>query len=229
MNTCSYLPLMAGALVFVSRLGAENLDHLEPIPPYTESGYAEGTYRELLGEGSAEGWMIGKPSFEAPYGVFIRRARKFAVGGDPFTPKLESESWTVEYAVRRWKEQQDGDEDPNPNSKPEMKTGFEVSRSVVKVSKEFAEAVLNSWESLLRDTRYSKELSWGLDGEWFEFYCAYNLFGSTWSPSSGRPKIMTDLGAELGELARSGEAARDAHVRRCLELAAKLKAAGKKD
>ena len=246
MNIRFYIPLLAGAVVLVSclQVGAQPAeagvvqpddaisvaaeagdvrpDHLEPIPAYDPDGYNQAVYKSLLGSKPAEGWMIGLPSFSPEYAVVLRCVSKYAK-----SQGTKSESWRVEYSIAKNKIYRSKTM-KNGVMKLDIKVTDEVDRYSVEVSEDFVRHILGAWRSVLQETHYPTEYSGGLDGETFQFCCVPNLFGETWSPSSGKLKIMTDLGAELGELARSDEGAREAHLLKCQELADTLYGNAKK-
>jgi predicted SnoaL-like aldol condensation-catalyzing enzyme len=73
------------------------------------------------------------------------------------------------------------------------------------VTKDFAEVMNAAWLSVLKLTRYPNERSLGLDGTTFQFYCDYDYFGETWSPDSGLPAMLVDLGHKLCKIAQADE------------------------
>ncbi len=201
-----------------------NPDQLEPIPAYDPDGYDQAVYRSLLGAEDADAWMIGKPSFSPEYAVILRH---FNITDDPFDRKMESQRWVLEYVeakkqIWRWKDLEGG----------RMELDIEVTRDLneksVEVAPEFAAAILSAWESVLRKTRYPEVDYRGLDGATYQFYSRYGLFGEIWTPSTGLPRMITDLGHELCAVAKADEKDRKKHTEKSLKLASAIRTATKK-
>lgn len=201
-----------------------NPDHLEPIPPYEFDGYSQAVFQSLVENNeSVEAWMIVMPSFSPEYAVILRHLMKFSEPDDPFDRKLESERWVVESVearkqIWRWKEIEGG------GMKLDIKVTKELNRKRAEVTGEFAAAILSAWESVLRETRYPEMDHHGLDGTTYQFYRDHGLFGEIWSPTTGPPRVLAELGHELGEVAQAAEGNRGKHMEKCLKLAQELRA-----
>lgn len=198
-----------------------NPNHLEPIPAYDPDGYDQAVFRSLIGEDPGELWMVGKASFSPEYAVIIRHEITYAKSDDPFDRKIESEKWIVEYAeakkqIWRWKEIGGG------RSVLDIKVTKDVVRHRAEVSKEFSTTMFDAWHSVLRKTRYPDTDYRGLDGATFQFYC-HNLFGEIWTPNSGLPSMLTDLGQKLAEVAKAEAHNRSKLVAECTVLAKRIK------
>ena len=198
-----------------------NPDHLEPIPAYDPDGYDQAVFQSLLGDNTAELWMIGKPSFSPEYAVILRHIQKFAESDDVFDRKVESERWVVEYVeakkqIWQWKDLEAG------RMELDIKITKALNRKSTKVSKEFAHIMHSSWESVLKKTRYPDTNYRGLDGATYQFYSDYGLFGEVWTPFMGTPRMITDLGHKLGEVAKADKKDRDRLLEECLNLAKEL-------
>ena len=198
-----------------------NPNHLEPIPAYEPYGYDQAVFSSLLGKEPGEIWMIGKPSFSPEYAVILRN--KLPPSASEFDKKNDSGKWVVEYAevkkqIWRWKELDSG------TIILDIKATKEVTRRRAEVTREFAELMIGAWKSVLRQTRYTDHGYRGCDGATFQFYCRYNLFGEIWSPTSGIPKQITDLGHKLGEVARAEAKGRDQLISECIAMAQNLTA-----
>src|SRR5207249_712870 len=74
---------------------------------------------------------------------------------------------------------------------------------------ELAKRVLSLWEKMLRGVRYPEPENDndGLDGETIEFWGNF-MFGETWSPSHGAPKLFVELGRSLMEYCEAPETKR---------------------
>jgi len=199
-----------------------NPDHLEPIPAYDPDGYDQAVFRSLLGNQRAELWMIGKPSFSPEYVVILRHIQKFAESDDGFDRTVESEKWVVEYVeakkqIWRWKDLEGG------MMELDIKVTKDLNRKSTEVSKEFAHIMHSAWESVLKKTRYPDADYRGLDGATYQFYSDYGLFGEIWTPFTGTPRMITDLGHKLGEVAKADKKDRDRLLEECLKLAKELR------
>jgi len=82
----------------------------------------------------------------------------------------------------------------------------ELSRQSSRLAR--GNVVQEAWLSTLQLTRYAEDDWHGLDGTTLEF-CRGDLFGYTWSPETGLPAMLADLGRKLGALARSNEKDRE--------------------
>ncbi|MBB5353472.1 hypothetical protein HNR46_003733 [Haloferula luteola] len=198
-----------------------NPNHLEPLPAYDPDGYDQAVFRSLIGDDPGELWMIGKPSFCPEYAVIIRHEVVYAKSDDPFDRRIESEKWIVERAeakkqIWQWKELEEG------RSVLDIKVTKDVVRSRAEITKEFASQMFSAWQSVLQRTRYPDEDYRGLDGATFQFYCHYNLFGEVWTPQTGLPRMLTDLGFQLAEVATATDEDRPGAIAKSVEIANKI-------
>ena len=200
-----------------------NPNHLEPMAAYDPDGYDQAVFQSLIGKELGELWMIGRPSFGPEYAVILRHQVTYANPDEPFDRTISSEKWIVERVeakkqIWRWKDLEGG----------RMELDIQVTKDVIRqsseVSKEFASMMIAAWESILRRTRYPDEEYRGLDGVTFQFYCHYNLFGEVWTPRTGLPNMLTDLGHRLADLAKADDQARPKLVAECVEIAEKITA-----
>jgi len=201
-------------------------NHLEPIPAYDPDGYDQAVYKSLLGKEPGEIWMVVRPSFSPEYAVTIRHEITYAPrseSGSPFVDRtIESQKWIVEYAkakkqISHWKELGGG------RAVLDIKTTKDVSRCRAEITGEFALSMIDAWRSVLLQTHYPSETNdGGLDGVTFQFYCNPNLFGQTWSPSSGVPLRITNLGQKLGEVAKADTKSRGPLISECIAMAKEL-------
>ncbi len=214
--------------VDVNRLEApSNPNHLEPMPAYDPDGYDQAVFRSLVGDDLGELWMIVKPSFNPEYAVIVRHEIEYAKSDDPFDRRIESEKWVVERAeakkqIWQWKDIGGG------RSVLDIKVTKDVIRSRVEITKEFASQMFSAWQSVLRSTRYPDEDYRGLDGATFQFYCHHNLFGEVWTPRTGLPRMLTDLGFQLAEVATATDEGRPDSIAKCVEIAKKITAENQK-
>ena len=204
-----------------------NPNHLEPMAAYDPDGYGQAVFQSLIGKDPGELWMIGRPSFGSEYAVILRHEVTYANPEEPFDSTISSEKWVVERVeakkkIWRWKDLEGGG----------MELDIHVTKDVIRqsseVTKEFASTMFSAWWSILRRTRYPDEDYRGLDGVTFQFYCHYNLFGEVWTPRTGLPNMLTDLGHRLADVAKAGDEARPKLVAECVEIAKKITAETKK-
>jgi len=200
-----------------------NPNHLEPMAAYDPDGYDQAVFQSLIGKDPGELWMIGRPSFGPEYAVILRHEVTYANSDEPFDRRITSEKWVIERVeakkqIWRWKELDGGrmELDIHPTK--------DVIRQRSEVTKDFASKMFSAWESVLRRTRYPDEDYRGLDGATFQFYCHYNFFGEVWTPRTGLPIMLTELGHHLGDVAKAGDEARPKLVTECVELATKITA-----
>lgn len=208
-------PFSADAPVFIPPPGP---DHLLPIPAYHPFGYDLAVFQSLVGYQSAELWMIGRPSFGPEYAVILRCIQKFADSENIFNRKVESEKWVVEYVeakkqIWRFKDREEG------GMELDIKVTKELNRNSIEVSNGFADAMHSAWESVLKRTRYPDADYKGLDGITYQFYCRDELFGEIWSPHTGTPRMIADLGHKLGEAAKADKKVQAKLLKECLKLA----------
>ena len=199
-----------------------NPNHLEPIPAYDPDGYDQAVFQSLIGEDAAELWMVGKASFSPEYAVIIRRELTFAKSDDISNRKIESEKWIVEYVEAKkqiWQMKDIG----GGRSMLDIRVTKDVMRHRAEVSEEFSALMVGAWRSVLRKTRYAETDYQGLDGATFQFYCHYHFFGEIWSPDSGLPNLLTELGHKLADVAKAEVQERPELVAECTILAKKIK------
>lgn len=208
-----------------------NPDHLEPIDPYQYDfdGYSQAVFSSLIGNARAELWMISRPSFSTEHAVMlIHEIKRANQDKDPFDPIILSENWLLQHVeakkqIWRWKELKGG------RSILDIHETKEVKKFQNVVEKDFAGLIKSAWELVLKQTRYPEDASSGVDGTTFHFYCSPQYYGETWSPSSGLPAMMVELGNKLGELAQAKEQAeKDRLIAACRLLAENIKTAAVK-
>lgn len=199
-------------------------NHLKPVPAYEVDGYSQAVFRSLIGDkDDAKFWMVAKPSFKAEHAVILSMETKV-------TPRDEihaTTEWTVEYVeVKKpiWRYKETGER----AMKLDIQVTKEVTCSRAKVSAAFGEAMVAACEPVLKLTRYAEDFPYGADGTRYQFSCGFDCFGETWSPEDGIPKLITDLGLKMGEVAKANEEDREPLIKQCMEMAGKLKAEASK-
>lgn len=206
MNVISkYMPLIFGFIYLSQMIEMKaNPNHLEPVPAYDLDGYDQAVFSSFIGKRRPALWMIVKPSFESEYAIILDRG-------------LEPGQWNIEYAVAkrsiwRWKKIDSGARilDIHPTN--------EIEKHCLIVPDNFACQIKNAWLSVLKQTRYPIKDYRALDGVVYQFYCEDYYFGEIWSPTSGIPKMLSDLGLGLRDLAKSQDSERNEIQKKCLEL-----------
>lgn len=213
------LPILFGLFLFAG-VNAEQPNHLVPIPAYDRDGYNQAVFQSLIGQKRSELWMITKPSFMPERAVILRHI--LSATDDPFADKFKSGKWFVEWVeakkqIWQWKKLDGG------RMQFHIAETDDLNKSSVEVSHEFAASMIDAWRSVLIQTRYLKGDYRGLDGTTFQFCCDYDFFGEIWSPQTGLPKLITELGIELGELAKAKPESREEHMNQCLKLAKSIR------
>lgn len=194
-----------------------NSNHLEPISPYdsfdiddTLHTYRQAVFTSLIGKGWWPSlWMIEEPSFSREYAVVVWQTVDYDPNDNrpPHWREIKRKQWVVEYVAPKekiWKWKHVGDGRESLDIKPTK----DVERHRIPITDDLAKAVQEAWLSTLQLTRYGENRWMGLDGTTLEF-CSGGLFGQTWSPDTGLPAMLADLGRKLSAIALSEEKNRE--------------------
>ncbi len=159
--------------------------------------------------------MIAKPSFSPEYAVILGRVwdkniSKKVIRYELKWVRAKRQIWHM----KQIKGTNSYQIDPLKNPGVDQKTIEFPAYAALEISK--------AWSRIIRQSRYPSEPIVGLDGAIYEFYSHFNLFGQTWSPESGAPALMVDLGEALIAYVRSKEGDRAESLSQCLELSRKL-------
>jgi hypothetical protein len=189
-RTIHVLMAALGFLLAASSVSArDEPNHLEPIPAYDHwlDGYAQIVFRTLIEHRFPEVWMIALPSFRPEYAVILRRVE----------PEDSSEAYyELEYAIAEqpiWNHKDVG----NSTYVHDFRDDVAVDRHLARLPVDVAHNLVDSWKFVVRQTRYAEEDRLVCDGVYYDFYASPLLFGETWSPESGIPKMMVDCGELL--------------------------------
>ncbi len=201
-----------------------NPNHLEPIAPYDslDDGYHQAVFTSLIGKSYTFLWMIERPSFTEEYAVVLRYDAKY----DPNdarpaeNPETKPGGWYIERVaakekIWRWKSFDDG------HLELDIKPTEDVTRYRAYITEDFAKVLQEAWQSTLLLTRYGETRVIGLDGTTLEFRSG-DLFGETWSPKTGLPAMLADLGRKLSTVALSDENSRYTRLAEAEKLASKI-------
>jgi len=200
-----------------------NPNHLEPIPFSDDTGYRHAVFASLIGAAPASLWMIERPSFSAEYAVILRREVEYDPNDTRPTPlrRVTREQWFVVRVIAkdqiwRWKHAD------NNRLVLDIRPTEDVEIHCTPVTKDFAQTLEQAWWSVLQLTRAPKESYRFLNGTTLQFGCGY-LSGEIWSPKSGLPAQLAELGRNLGTLALSGEKVNGRLLGECAYLARKIR------
>ncbi len=222
MNMERGMAAIAAAMALGGLIGSAwaKPNHLEP-----GGGYDQVTYEALMGKHRLpELWMIERPSFLPLCAVIVDHEVEYypRKSGSTADLQVKRERWVLEYVVARkrvWKQKRVN----AYTSVPDINPTLDFKRYNTTVTKEFADAMHEAWLSVLKLTRYPEEdFGMGVDGTTFDFYCRPEYFGHTWSPKSGLPKMLVDLGHKLAKLAQADEKSREPLQKEAVELARKI-------
>ena len=202
------LILASGMLLYLPMQAVQATpNHLEPIAPYDslETGYHQAVFTSLVGKYWTSLWMIERPSFLEEYAVVLRYDDEYDPNGTRPTgkPQAKRGQWYVERVaprekIWRWKAIDD------VHLELDIKPTEDVERHRAYLTEDFAKTLREAWLTTLQLTRYAENRLKGLDGTTLEF-CYDGLFGQTWSPQTGLPAMLTDLGRKLSSIALSEE------------------------
>lgn len=225
------LIIVSGVLLCMLIQGGQaGPNHLEPIPPYhpldidnTSHSYRQAVFTSLIGKGwSPSLWMIESPSFSREYAVMLWCTVEY----DPNDTRplgrreIKRKQWVVEHVTPKemiWRFKPiDGNREV-----PDIRPTQDVERHRTSIPEDFAKAVQEAWLSTLQLTRYGEARLTGVDGTTLEF-CYDDLFGETWSPDTGLPAELADLGRKLAKLALSDEKSKEPLLKEADSLARKI-------
>jgi len=245
MNTRQRVLIVSSVLLSLLLQNAQaNPNHLEPIPPCydpldldgTSGQYKEAVFTSLIGRGWLPSlWMIERPSSSRAYAVVVWGA----IEPDPNDSRpasrreIKRKQWVVQYTalneeIRRekiWRSKAANGRTPITY---DVRPTKNVERHRVPITAEFATVVREAWLSTLQLTRYAQgDRGRGLDGTTLDFFCcddpfAGGLFGQTWSPKTGLPAMLADLGRKLRAIALSDEKNRDSLLAEADSLARRI-------
>lgn len=213
----------------------------------TRGEYDEAVFTSLIGRGWLPSlWMIEKPSSSREYAVVVWGTIEHDPNDSRPAPRreIERKQWVVQYTVpreeiRRSAPVNDAKKSPDARLRKGVETRRvpitydvrptkNVERHRVPITPEFAKVVREAWLSTLQLTRYAQgDRGRGLDGTTLDFFCcddpfAGGLFGQTWSPKTGLPAMLADLGRKLRAIALSDEKNRDSLLAEADSLARKI-------
>jgi hypothetical protein len=90
-----------------------------------------------------------------------------------------------------------------------------------------ARTLMEAWIAVTRQTRYAAASSGGFDGVTYQFYSS-GQFGETWSPATGLPAVLVELGGRLLKCVGSPAESRAALLDEALGMAKDIKSKAEK-
>ena len=193
-----------------------NPDHLEPISPYDPIGHSQMVFDALVGRRPAELWMMCLPTIRREWAVILRSESEHPKS-DPASGSKEdalsnpnaTRKWTLEIAVAA-----------QPLS--ELHKNGKVERKKMEIDEAKAKTLQEAWTAVTRETRYAEGNSGGFDGVTYQFYSS-GQFGETWSPATGSPAALVELGERLMKCVGSPPENRDALFEEAIGMAKDIK------
>lgn len=190
--------LLVLSVLALSSNAGERPNHLEPLDPASYA-YDHLVYEKLLPKGLPLAWMLVKPSFFKEYSVTLVLITEDSEAGE--------DSCQLQYRIVKekiWGHKKLGD----GQMELDLKYDVEVELQTAILPMYAAGLLLDTWEAVLRKTRYPDERDIGLDGTTYEFNSSF-FYGKTWSPKSGVPKLMVDCGELMIEYVKADEEKRE--------------------
>ena len=94
-----------------------------------------------------------------------------------------------------------------PCDKFENKDKININKVTTAIPKSAVIEIKKAWSHVLEQTRYDENPVFGFDGTTYDFFIHDSdrgrmFLGSTWSPESGSPKMLVQLGELLVEYAK---------------------------
>ncbi|MBI5397821.1 MAG: hypothetical protein HZA91_21180 [Verrucomicrobia bacterium] len=208
-----------------------NPNHLEPVRAYDPllDGYTQTVFASLIGKTFPELWMVCTPSFSREYAVILRSEPVNSQADNP-GGSTDRRKWTLELATAAeqiWhhKEYPKGYKGP---MELDHRKDVRVDRKRIEIDQSLAQELKKCWMAALRKTRYPDKDYRGADGATYQFYCDFDYFGETWSPTTGVPANLVALADRLGKLVRSAPNEREALIKDCAMRARQLQADARK-
>ncbi len=212
--------ILLGVLTWlaISSLGVfakDELNHLEPVPAYDHSrtDYEQTVFKALIDDNWPDAWMIVRPSFRPEYAVVLRKVSEES--GD--SVRYELEYAEADQQIWNWREAGDG------TQVIDLRKDVAVTRQTASLPTGCAERLMETWHGVLLQTTYAAKDWVGLDGIMYEFYVRPDIFGQTWSPKSGMPRMMVDCGELLIAYVAGDDESREITLRMIVDLLTKLR------
>jgi hypothetical protein len=220
------LTILSGAS---TRLAAQDLTESQRLTPlWTTPVFGEfeqHLQRYLIQDQAAPIWMIISPSFTPAHALELDCT--WTKQGESRSAVFNLRSTETKAPTWMWSV-------PPPRGvKRSFPERIKTSSHSVAIPSDAAQAVINAWVHLLRETRYPKdsEFVFKNDGTTFEFFAWWDrgrnsmpLMGLTCSPSGGPTRMLADLGQDLIACTKAPEKDRSALLGKCVEEAKAIQA-----
>jgi len=193
-----------------------NPDHLEPISPYDAVGYGQTVFNILVGKRPAKLWMMCMPSIHPEWAVILRSEAENPKSetspgskAEALSNPDEKQKWVLEIAITA-----------QPVS--DLRKNGKVERKRMEIDEAAAKTLEDAWTAVTRQTRYAAGNLGGFDGVTYQFY-SNGEFGETWSPPTGLPAALVELGAHLRKYAESPAETRNSVLKEAMGMAKDIK------
>lgn len=224
MSACKTVHVLVAAVGFLLvaasfLVAGDRPNHLEPIQAYNHLQFLDEYYHlvfsTLVKDYRPSIWMVVEPSFRPEYAMILREV----VSEDSTETFFELEYAVATEPIWNYDEHEDGTLEPDP------RRNANVERKTARLDQEVARDVIGSWEIVLKQTRYAEKDWGGCDGVTYKFYASPDIFGQTWSPDSGVPKMIVECGELLVRYATSGDSEQNDLLDQISKLSAELRKA----
>lgn len=215
---------LAAALGASARLDAQDLTESPRLTPMWSSpwfgDYDRHLQRYLIKDLGAPLWVIISPSFSPAHALELDCT--WTKEDEPKPTDCMLRSTETKAPTWMWTAP------PPPGVKDIFPTRIKTIRHSAAIPPEAAQAFINAWVHMLRETRYPKdsEFVFKNDGTSFEFYAWWNrgrnsmpLMGLTVSPEGGPTRMLADLCEHLIAFTKAPEKDRPTLLTKCLEEA----------
>jgi hypothetical protein len=212
-----------------TRLGAQELTESTRLTPMWSTpwfgDYDRHIQRYLIKDPGAQLWLIISPGFSSARALELDC--KWAKDDEPKPTAFTLRSTETEAPTWTWAVP------PPPGAKNLFPARIKTTSHSTPIPPDAAQAFINAWVHMLRETRYPKnsEFVFKVDGTTFEFFGWWDrghnsmpLMGLTISPEAGPTRMLTDLGEHLIDYTKASEKDRPALLANCVEEAKAIQA-----
>jgi hypothetical protein len=220
---------LAALLGASARLDAQELTESPRLTPMWSTSwfgdYDRHLQRYLIKDPGAQLWVIIAPSFNPAHALELDCT--WTKEEEPKPTDCILRSTDTEAPTWMWFAP------PPPGVENLFPSRIKTTRHSVAIPSEAAQAFINAWVHMLRETRYPKdsEFVFKTDGTGFEFYAWWDrgrnsmpLMGLTISPEAGATRMLTDLCEHLIAYTKASEENRSALLVKCVEDARAIQA-----
>lgn len=216
-------------LIASAHLGAQEPTESQRLTPLWTTpifgDYEHHLQRYLVRDQGARLWVIVSPSFTPAYALELDCT--WTKEDEPKPAAFTLRSTETKAPTWMW------GVPPPPGRKFTFPKRIRTSSRSATIPPEAAQAFINAWVHILRETRYptDSEFVFKNDGTNFEFFAWWDrdrlsmpLMGLAFSPGGGPTKMLADLGENLIAYTKVSEKDRPALLSKCLEEAKAIQA-----